>query len=125
MRALSLTLLLAACDASYAVTTAPVGSYRTDICSSQFFRSPSCDLEYDWSPGYYNGTHVWITPRYAHRTVIVPSYVNRTVITSRPTVVNRTQVMRSSPVRTTVTRSTPSRAPVTTTRRTVTTRRTR
>lgn len=125
MRALSLALLFAACDASYAVPPTPVGPYRTDICSSQFFRSPSCDLEYDWSPGYYNDLHVWVTPRYAHRTLIVPSYVSRTVITSRPTVVNRTQVVRSSSVRTTVTRPAPSRSTVTTTRRTVTTRRAR
>lgn len=111
--ALSLALLLAACDTAYVGTaTTP---YAEDPCSFQIYQTPGCNAGYDWSPGHYDSFNVWVRPRYSRRVIIAPSYhttvihsTPRTTYTVRPTV-TRTTVIRPT-TRTTVIRSSPTRS---------------
>ena len=114
--------LLAACDVTPVavpipgpvVVPGPIGSgclYRT-------YHDPLCDGDYSWAPGYYNPAHVWITPRYVRRAVIVtpPVVVRSTSVTGfRSPSVTRATVVRTT-VRSTTAYSRP-RVTTTTTRR--------
>lgn len=125
--ALAAAVLFAACDPTYVTSPAPVP--MENPCLYRTYHDPACDSGYNWSPGYYNPSHVWIAPRYVRRTVIVTP---PPVVVTRPTyVVPRTTVVVPPPSRpyyrtpvtttTTVRQSSPSRprptTTVTTTRR--------
>lgn len=104
-------ILLAACDGAYVSRPIPVPA--EDPCLYRTYHDPMCDSGFSWSQGYYDQTHVWITPRYVRRPAIVPQYT-RPIIVNRPTYVlptprpyyrtpppiTTTTVRQSSPIRT-------------------------
>lgn len=88
------------------------GVVSSDPCLEYSYRSPACDVGYSWSPGYYDTSHVWVTPRYVRRTVVIgPSvhYAPPVVVHTAPTVRSTVIVRQRAPTTTwTRTRSAPS-----------------
>lgn len=116
MKSLPLIMLLAACDTAY-VSSGPA-PMPIDPCGSLTYHSSACDSGYDWNPGYYGSTHVWVRPHYIRRIVVAPIYHTTTVIrTPAPMTITRTPLSRPTVTRTNITR------PMSTVTRTTVTRR--